>query len=65
LVGSGGPAPQWIEVDLGALYSVSRIKVISQGPSGQATFRFLGRGTIDPLAWSPDGKTLAAAGTRL
>lgn len=42
--GAGGPAPQWIEVDLGALYSVSRIKVISQGPIGQATFRVLGRG---------------------
>ena len=42
--GAGGPAPQWIEVDLEGIYSVSRIRVISQGPTGQSNFQVLGRG---------------------
>src|SRR3990170_7609838 len=42
--GAGGPAPQWVEVDLEALYSISRIRVISQGPTGQAVFQLMGRG---------------------
>ncbi len=42
--GAGGPAPQWIEVDLEGIYSISRIKVINQGPTGQAAYQVLGRG---------------------
>lgn len=42
--GAGGPVPQWIEVDLEGLYSVSRIRVINQGPTGTASYRVLGRG---------------------
>jgi WD40 repeat protein len=41
--GAGGPPPQWIEVDLGALYNVSRIELVNQGPTGQAVYRVLGR----------------------
>ena len=42
--GAGGPAPQWIEVDLEGLYSISRIRVINQGPTGQAVYHVMGRG---------------------
>ena len=42
--GAGGPVPAWIEVDLQGLYSVSRIKVINQGPTGSATYDVYGRG---------------------
>jgi WD40 repeat protein/regulation of enolase protein 1 (concanavalin A-like superfamily) len=43
--GAGGPVPAWIEVDLQGLYSVSRIKVINQGPTGNATYDVYGRGS--------------------
>ena len=42
--GAGGPVPQWIEVDLGGIYSVSRIRVINAGPTGYAPYQVLGRG---------------------
>ncbi len=42
--GAGGPVPQWIEVDLGGLYPISRIRLINQGPTGAGTYRVLGRG---------------------
>lgn len=42
--GVGGPAPAWIEVDLEGIYSISKIKVINQGPSGLAVYQVLGRG---------------------
>ena len=45
--GAGGPAPQWIEVDLQGLYSISRIKVINQGPTGNAAYQVFGRGLDD------------------
>jgi len=41
--GAGGTVPQWIEIDLGGIYSVSRIIVINQGPTGTASFQVLGR----------------------
>lgn len=41
--GAGGPIPQWIEVDLQGLYSISRIKVINQGPTGSAAYQVFGR----------------------
>ena len=43
--GAGGPVPQWIEVDLQGLYSVTRIKVINQGPTGSADYQVFGHGT--------------------
>ncbi len=42
--GAGGPAPQWIEVDLEGIYSVSRIRVVSEGPTGYAPYQVYGRG---------------------
>ena len=42
--GAGGTAPQWIEVDLQGVYSISKVRVINQGPTGQATYQVLGRG---------------------
>jgi len=42
--GAGGPIPQWIEVDLEGIYSVSRIKVINEGPTGYAAYQVFGRG---------------------
>ena len=42
--GAGGPIPQWIEVDLEGLYSISRIKIINQGPTGVASYQVFGRG---------------------
>jgi WD40 repeat protein len=42
--GAGGPAPQWIEVDLEGIYSVSKIKVINQGPTGRVAYKVFGRG---------------------
>jgi hypothetical protein len=41
--GAGGPVPQWIEVDLEGIYSVSRIRVINQGPGGTASYQVFGR----------------------
>ena len=41
--GAGGTVPQWIEIDLRGIYSVSRIRVINQGPTGTASFQVLGR----------------------
>jgi len=42
--GAGGEVPQWIEVDLQGLYSISRIRVINQGPEGTAAYKVFGRG---------------------
>jgi len=42
--GAGGPAPQWIEVDLEGIYSVSKIRVINEGPTGYASYQVFGRG---------------------
>jgi len=42
--GAGGEIPQWIEVDLGGIYTISRIRVINQGPEGTAAYRVYGRG---------------------
>lgn len=42
--GAGGPVPQWIEVDLEGIYSVSKIRVINEGPTGNAPYQVIGRG---------------------
>ena len=42
--GAGGPIPQWIEVDLEGIYTVSRIRVINEGPTGYAAYQVYGRG---------------------
>ena len=42
--GAGGTAPQWIEVDLEGIYSISKIRVINEGPSGYAPYQVFGRG---------------------
>jgi WD40 repeat protein len=41
--GAGGPAPAWIEVDLGGLYSISKIQVYNQGPTGNIPYQVFGR----------------------
>lgn len=41
---AGGPAPQWIEIDLQGIYVICRIKIISEGPTGVASFWVYGRG---------------------
>jgi WD40 repeat protein len=43
--GAGGPAPQWIEIDLQGLYAISRVRVINQGPTGNAPYQVIGRGS--------------------
>lgn len=41
---SGGSAPQWIEIDLGAAYDVTRIRLVaSQDPAGEVLHLVLGR----------------------
>lgn len=42
--GAGGPVPQWIEVDLEGIYSVSTIRIINEGPTGNAPYQVFGRG---------------------
>lgn len=42
--GAGGPVPQWIEVDLEGIYSVSRIRIVNEGPTGYAPYQVYGRG---------------------
>lgn len=43
--GSGGFAPQWIEIDLRNYYTITKIKLNpSQDPSGDTVHRILGRG---------------------
>jgi WD40 repeat protein len=42
--GAGGPVPQWIEVDLEGIYSISRIRIINEGPTGYAPYQVYGRG---------------------
>jgi len=42
--GAGGPVPQWIEIDLEGIYSVSKIRVINEGPTGYASYQVFGRG---------------------
>ena len=44
--GSGAHAPQWIEVDLGAQYVISEVRLLpSQSPPGQTIHRILAKGT--------------------
>lgn len=43
--GAGAFAPQWIEVDLQAVYSIAQIRLVpSQSPAGATVHRVLGRG---------------------
>jgi len=42
--GAGGTIPQWIEVDLEGIYSISKIRLTNQGPTGMASYRVIGRG---------------------
>jgi len=42
--GAGGPAPAWIEVDLEGIYSVSKIRVVNEGPTGSVPYQVFGRG---------------------
>lgn len=41
---SGGEAPQWIEIDLGELFTIEEIKLyVDQAPAGNTTHRVLGK----------------------
>jgi WD40 repeat protein len=59
--GAGGEVPQWIEVDLQGIYSISRIRVINQGPEGTASYKVLGRGidNVNHLLHDFDGPKYA------
>ena len=48
--GSGGDAPQWIEVDLGAVQTITEIRLlVAQWPAGETLHRILGRSSDGSL----------------
>jgi hypothetical protein len=47
---SGGPAPQWIQLDLGEASSISKLRFnVSQTPTGPTTHQIFGGATPDQL----------------